>query len=252
MVSKDLRLLNLFASPIFAPMQQVLIKATQAPDFRGIGSWIFDLDHTLYTLDAVRQAAMEERICVFVQRHLGIPRAPAWEIQKRYLKDYGTTLGGLMRHHGVDPETYHDAVNDLESLGLESSAALHAGLSRLPGKRLVFTNNGGRFAKGVLERLGVADLFSDIIDPRALNYVHKPDPVAYDTLIALGRFDPRKAALFDDSARNLVPARALGMRTVWFNNGMGQSHWRVEKPELHIDHETGDLPAFLQSIRVDS
>lgn len=251
MVSNALRLLNLIASPIFAPMQQARAKAPQTPDFRGIDTWIFDLDHTLYTLDTVQQAAMEERICVFVQEYFGIARAPAWEIQKRYLKDYGTTLGGLMRHHDVDPEVYHDAVNDLDALGLESGAALRAGLSRLSGRRLVFTNNCGRFAMGVLERLGVADLFDNIVDARALNYVHKPDPAAYDTLVALGRFDPRRAALFDDSVRNLVPARALGMRTVWFNNGMGQSHWRIAEPELHIDHETGDLPAFLQSIRVD-
>ena len=156
-----------------------------------------------------------------------------------------------MRHDGVDPEIYHDTVNDLEALGLESSAALRAGLARLPGKRLVFTNNCGRFALGVLERLGVGDLFDQIIDLRTLNYISKPNPAAYDALVSLGVFDPRRAVLFDDSMRNLVPARALGMRTVWFNNGMGQSHWRVEKPELHIDHETGDLAAFLQSIRID-
>jgi putative hydrolase of the HAD superfamily len=250
MVSKELRLLNPFASIIFAAMPQAHAKAPPAPVFRGIDTWIFDLDHTLYTLDAVQQAAMEERICVFVQRHFDIARVPAWEIQKRYLKDYGTTLGGLMRHHGVDPETYHAAVNDLDALGLESGAALRAGLSRLPGKRLVFTNNCGRFARGVLERLGVADLFGDIVDARALNYVPKPDPAAYDALVARGGFDPCRAVLFDDSMRNLVPARALGMRTVWFNNGMGQSHWRVAEPELHIDHETGDRAAFLQSIRI--
>lgn len=249
MVSEGLRLLNDFASPIFTAMQTAEITA-ERPDFRGIDTWIFDLDHTLYTLNAVRQAAMEERICAFVQRHFDIERAPAWEIQKRYLKDYGTTLGGLIRHHDVDPEIYHDAVNDLDDLGLESSAALRAGLARLPGRRMIFTNNCGRFARGVLERLGVSDLFGDIIDARALNYVHKPHPAAYDTLIALGGFEAQNAALFDDSMRNLVPARALGMRTVWFNNGMGQSHWRVADPELHIDHETGDLSAFLQSIRI--
>jgi putative hydrolase of the HAD superfamily len=249
MVSKGLRLLKAFASPIFAAMKTAEI-SVERPDFRGIDAWIFDLDHTLYTLNAVQQAAMEERICTFVQRHFGIARAPAWEIQKRYLKDYGTTLGGLMRHHGVDPDVYHDAVNDLDALGLKSGAVLRAGLSRLPGKRLVFTNNCGRFAHGVLERLGVADLFGDIVDARALDYRPKPDPAAYDALVALGGFEARNAVLFDDSMRNLVPARALGMRTVWFNNGMGQSHWRVEKPELHIDHETGDLAAFLQSIRI--
>ena len=34
-------------------------------------------------------------------------------------------------------------------------------------------------------------------------------------VVAAGGVAPRKAAMFDDIARNLVPARALGMTTVW-------------------------------------
>jgi putative hydrolase of the HAD superfamily len=219
-----------------------------APDFRHVRTWIFDLDHTLYPLDAVQHRAMEERICVFVQSHFGLSREPAWEIQKRYLREYGSTIAGLVRHDGVDPDTYHDAVNDLASLSLQPNIALRNALMRLPGERLVFTNNCGRYAASVLDALGVADLFSKIVDVRALDFVPKPQELAYDALVSLGAFDPKSAALFDDSARNLVPAHARDITTVWFNNGGGQSHWRVD--DLHIDYETDDLTAFLQSIRV--
>jgi putative hydrolase of the HAD superfamily len=219
-------------------------------DFRHVEAWIFDLDHTLYTLDAAQHRAMEERICVFVQRHFGLPRDPAWEIQKRYLRDYGSTLAGLVRHDGVDPDIYHDAVNDLAALSLKGDANLRAALVRLPGRRLVFTNNCGRYAAGVLKALGVDDLFETIVDAKALGYVPKPQEAAYEALLALGNFTPQRAALFDDSVRNLVPARARGMTTVWFNNGGGQSHWRVEDQGLHIDHETDDLARFLSGIRI--
>ena len=220
------------------------------PDFRHVNAWVFDLDHTLYTLDATQHRAMEERICVFVQRHFGLAREPAWEIQKRYLRDYGSTLAGLVRHDGVDPDIYHDAVNDLAALSLKPDAGLRAALARLPGRRLVFTNNCGRYAANVLKALGIDDLFETIVDARALGYVPKPQETAYDTLIALGGFAAQNAALFDDSVRNLVPARARGMTTVWFNNGGGQSHWRVDQQALHIGYETDDLAAFLHSIRV--
>lgn len=219
-------------------------------DFRHVEAWIFDLDHTLYTLDAAQHRAMEERICVFVQRHFGLPRDPAWEIQKRYLREYGSTLAGLVRHDGVDPDIYHDAVNDLAALSLKGDANLRAALVRLPGRRLVFTNNCGRYAAGVLKALGVDDLFETIVDAKALGYVPKPQEPAYEALLALGNFTPQRAALFDDSVRNLVPARARGMTTVWFNNGGGQSHWRVEDQGLHIDHETDDLARFLSGIRI--
>jgi putative hydrolase of the HAD superfamily len=220
------------------------------PNFRHVRTWVFDLDHTLYTLDPAQHRAMEERICVFVQRHFGLARDPAWEIQKRYLRDYGSTIAGLVRHDGVDPDIYHDAVNDLAALSLTPNAPLRAALARLPGTRLVFTNNCGRYAANVLKALGIDDLFETIVDVKALGFVPKPQESAYDALVKLGGFETTKAALFDDSARNLVPARARGMTTVWFNNGGGQSHWRVDDQALHIDHETDDLPAFLQSIRI--
>ncbi len=225
-------------------------KAANAPDFPGVGAWVFDLDHTLYTVDAARQAAMEERICRYVQRHFGLERDAAWAIQKRYLMEHGSTLAGMIRNHQIDPDAYHDEVNDIEELGLAPSAALRAGLARLPGRRFVFTNNCGRFAAAVLDRLGVSDLFAGIVDVKTMAYVLKPHADAFATLFAQAGIDPRHAVLFDDSPRNLVAARALGMRTVWFNNGLGMSKMKVERPELHIDYETDDLPAFLHSIRV--
>jgi putative hydrolase of the HAD superfamily len=226
------------------------VPRSKTPDFHHVRTWIFDLDHTLYTLDAAQHRAMEERICVFVQRHFGLPREPAWEIQKRYLRDYGSTLAGLVRHDGVDPDIYHDAVNDLAALSLAADPPLRTALARLPGQRLVFTNNCGRYGANVLKALGIDDLFEIIVDARALGYVPKPQEAAYETLVKLGGFDAKAAALFDDSVRNLVPARARGMTTVWFNNGGGQSHWRVNDQALHIDHETDDLAAFLHSIRI--
>jgi putative hydrolase of the HAD superfamily len=232
-------------------MSDTLRPATKpAPDFRHVDAWIFDLDHTLYTMDAGQQAEMEERICRYVQRHFGIARDAAWEIQKRYLRDHGSTLSGMMRHHDIDPDAFHDAVNDIEALNLAKDDALRAGLARLPGRRFVFTNNCGRFAADVIARLGVRDLFDGIVDANILMLTPKPSAAAFDALIAHSGIEPRRAAMFDDSPRNLVPAHALGMKTVWFNDGLGQSHWRIADPERHIDHQTDDLATFLQTIRI--
>src|ERR1700689_296226 len=153
-------------------------------------------------------------------------------------------------NHGIDADAYHDAVNDIESLGLTADATLRSGLARLPGRRFVFTNNCGRYAADVLARLGVADLVHGIVDAKAMAFVPKPQAGAYDALIAHAGFAPAKAALFDDSPRNLVPARALGMTTVWYNDGLGQSLWRTARPEPNIDHQTDALATFLHTIRV--
>lgn len=229
----------------------LLKSAASAPDFRGVTTWVFDLDHTLYTTSAVQDAEMEDRICRFVQDHFGIAREAAFQIQKTYLKEHGTTLAGLLKNHAVDPDVYHDAINDVEALGLEPDAELRRGLARLPGKRFVFTNNCGRYARAVLAKLAVADLFDGVIDTHVMNFVPKPQQAAYAVLLAEGKFDPERAALFDDSMRNLAPARAMGMKTVWFNHGLGlSSHFKLDAPELHVDYETDNLATFLNSIRI--
>lgn len=223
-----------------------------APDFRGVDSWVFDLDHTLYTTSKAQDAEMEERICRFVQEHYQVPRDEAFQIQKTYLKEHGTTLAGLLHHDGeVDADAYHAKVNDVHALELSPDAELRRGLGRLPGKRFVFTNNCGNYAKDVLTRLDVFDLFDGVIDAKAMNFVPKPKQAAYAALLAESQLDPRRAALFDDSPRNLIPARAMGMKTVWYNHGLGLSaYFKVDSPELHIDYETDNLAAFLNSIRI--
>lgn len=215
------------------------------PDFRHVRTWIFDLDHTLYRMEPSTMREVEERICRFVQRHLGLPRDEAYAIQKKYLRQYGITLAGMMKHHGVDPNVYHAEINDIDALDLSPSDELRNALARLPGERFVFTNNCGNFASDVLRRLGIGDLFAATIDIRELGYVPKPDSGAYHALLVKTKSNPGRSALFDDRATNLPPARALGMTTVWFNHGTATAEERAA-----IDYETNDLVRFLQSVRV--
>jgi putative hydrolase of the HAD superfamily len=216
-----------------------------APDFRHVQTWIFDLDHTLYRMNPATMREVEERICRFVQRHLDLPRDDAYAVQKKYLREYGITLAGMMKHHGVDPDLYHAEINDIEPLDLAPNAALRSALARLPGDRFVFTNNCGNFAREVLARLDIIDLIGDVLDIRALGYVPKPAAGAYDALVRRTGCDPQETALFDDRACNLLPARALGMTTVWLNHGTANADERAA-----IDCETEDLAQFLSNVRV--
>jgi putative hydrolase of the HAD superfamily len=225
---------------------QTIVTEADRPDFRHVRTWVFDLDHTLYRLEAGATKDVEERICRFVQRHLELPRDEAWAVQKKYLHEYGITLAGLMKHHDVDPDLYHAEINDIDALGLAPDDELRAALRRLPGPKLVFTNNCGKFAREVLVRLAIDDLFAEILDIRALGYVPKPARGAYDRVVARAPGAPPSFALFDDRACNLEPAHALGMTTVWLSNGTSVT----TEESAFIDFETGELSAFLQSIRI--
>ena len=78
-----------------------------------IDSWIFDLDNTLYPPSAKLFDLIDERMGAFIMRLLDVDAVEARRVQKQYFHDHGTTMAGLMRHHGVDPETFLVDVHDI-------------------------------------------------------------------------------------------------------------------------------------------
>src|SRR3546814_8618025 len=71
----------------------------------------------------------------------------------------------------------------------------------------------------VLDRLGLGQSFEAIHDIHACGYAPKPTPSAYHGMIDSFGIDPARSLFVEDMARNLKPAKALGMTTVWINNG---------------------------------
>jgi putative hydrolase of the HAD superfamily len=223
------------------------------PDFRHVTHWVFDLDNTLYRADNGVFARIDARMTEFVSGHLGLARDEARVLQKTLYREHGTTLNGLIKLYGMDPEPYLEFVHQIDLSDLYPDPALAFAIERLPGKRYIFTNGCARHAARILARLELTHLFSEIWDIRTIGFAPKPDPQAYDHIVAHGGFPARAAAMFDDIARNLVEARRLGMTTVWLNTNAG---WDRQGPEFplatasHIDHETKDLTQFLNRIRI--
>ena len=213
-------------------------------DFREIEHWVFDLDNTLYAADAGLLKTIEQRICLFVQRELALEYDAAWKVQKDYFHQYGTTLTGLMKNHGTDPEHYLSFVNDI-ALELAPNPRLRAGLERLPGRRVIFTSNCGRHAERVLEQLGITHLFEDIFDMRKTGFTAKPTQAAYDAALKHGVISSTGAAMFDDLPANLEIPASLGMTTIWLRHHAQSG----ERPD-YIHHETDNLAEFLHAIEV--
>jgi putative hydrolase of the HAD superfamily len=223
------------------------------PDFRHVDVWIFDLDNTLYSADSGLFAQIESRMTLFVQTFLGLEAEPARRLQKAYYRQHGTTLNGLMRRHAVDPEEYLAFVHDIDLSPLAEDLALAGALARLPGRRFVFTNGCRHHARRVLERLTFTHLFEDLWDIRTIGFCPKPDLEAYRVVLTRAAAPAAQSAMFDDVARNLVPAHELGLTTVWLRN---DSDWSKQGPghpvvsQEHIHFETADLRTFLETIRV--
>jgi len=226
--------------------------ADSRPDFRHVKSWIFDLDNTLYCADNGIFTQIESRMTEYVMAFLKLPRDQAYARQKDLYRQYGTTLNGLMREHGAAPEDYLHYVHDIDLSCLAPDAAMTAAIERLPGRRFVFTNGCRDHAARILDRLGMAALFEEVWDIRTMAFQPKPEMEAYRSVVAASGVTCQEAAMFDDIARNLVPARALGMTTVWLKNS---ALWGKQGPLMDvapgdIDHQTDNLTQFLRSIRI--
>lgn len=216
------------------------------PALASIRTWIFDLDNTLYPASADLFALIDARMGDYIGGLLGIDAEAARAVQKRFFREHGTTLAGLMANHAVDPHDFLGFVHDIPLDALTPDPLVVDRIARLPGRRLVFTNGDATYAGRVLAKLGLDGLFEHVHDIHALDYCPKPDPAGYAKFCAALDFDPRAALFVEDMARNLVPAKALGMTTVWVNNGSELGDW--DREAHAIDYEVEDLAAWLGHI----
>ncbi|MDO6416667.1 pyrimidine 5'-nucleotidase [Sphingomonas sp. BIUV-7] len=219
------------------------------PALAHIDSWIFDLDNTLYPASSDLFGLIDQRMTDYVARTAGIDRDAAYQLQKVLFREHGTTLSGLMTLHDVDPHHFLADVHAIEMDVLAEDRRLIDSIAALPGRKLIFTNGDETYARRVLERIGLSEAFEAIHDIHACAYRPKPSAHSYESMIAAFGVDPRRALFADDMARNLTPAHALGITTLWIDNGSEQVG-DLGAGE-GIDYRTADLGAWLADILKD-
>lgn len=214
--------------------------------FPAIDTWIFDLDNTLYPASCDLFALIDERMNLYLRQMFNVDQGKAHRIQKQYFREHGTTLSGLMTLHGTDPHHFLDFVHDIDLDRVSENLALRDALMALPGRRLVFTNGDVPYAERVIGALGLETCFEAVHDIHAMDYQPKPHPSAYDGLCRAWGITPTSALFAEDMARNLKPAKDIGMTTLWINNGSEQAGG--EACPSFIDHETHDITAWLTAL----
>lgn len=214
--------------------------------FSHIRDWIFDLDNCLYPASTGLFSLIDERMGGYIARLLNCDAQEARRVQKAHFHAHGTTLAGLMKEHDVDPHDFLEDVHDIPLDRIETDERLARLLPRLQGRRFVFTNGDAPYARRVLEAIGVDRHFDDLHDIHASELRPKPDPHGYALLCDRFGIDPAHALLADDMVKNLVPAKALGMTTVWVDNGSEQAG--REYDEAVVDVRASDLGDWLETI----
>ena len=211
-------------------------------DLSHVNAWVFDMDDTLYPRDQGLMFLVQARINAYVVEAVGLEPQEARVLQRQFLDEHGTTLAGLMANYTIDPEDFLRVVHEVPLDGVEPNPRLAERLKRLPGRCYVFTNGARDYAHRVLDRIGIADCFDGVFAIEDGDLTPKPNPATFRRM--LERFDihPHRAAFFEDTPKNLEPAKVLGMATVLIGDGHG-------KPlGDHIDHIAPDLLDFLNAL----
>ncbi len=211
--------------------------------------FIFDLDNTLYPPDVILWKIVDARIERYVQEKLGVGMDEARSIRRTFLRDFGTTLRGLMHHHGVSPADYLEYVHDVPIPEVvPPRPELGAMLYGLPGKRVVFTNGSESYARRVLAALGVSDLMDGVFGIEFMDYIAKPSPYPYGKLLQATGAGAGDSLFCEDRFENLLPARAMGMYTVWVGGreeDVARGREGASAPAHAVVPDVCDLPRVL-------
>ena len=218
--------------------------------FAHVDTWVFDLDNTLYPSDSDLWPQIDARITHFLVDLFGLDGLSARALQKYYYRTYGTTLHGLMAEHAIAHHDFLSFVHDIDRTNLAPNPRLAQAIALLPGRKLVLTNGSREHAERTADRLGLGTAFEGVFDIVAANLIPKPDPAAYDLFFKAHDVDPRRSAMFEDIARNLVVPHGRGMvTTLVVAKPSATDHrepWeRLGSAEAHVDFVSDDLAQFL-------
>ena len=176
---------------------------------------LFDLDNTLYPPERELFSLIDKRINRYMREVVGIPAGEVDGLRRRYWADYGVTLGGLIRHWGVDPEDYLEFVHDVDVAGrLQHDAALRlmlAAAAPAPG------GLHQRLARAC--RPGARQSSACTICSRKFSISASPPICPNPSSLLITRSwstsaCPEKCLMVEDSAANLQTAKELGMGTI--------------------------------------
>jgi len=196
---------------------------------------LFDLDNTLYPKTLGIFESVVERIRNYMVLRMGLANDLARELRQEYVRNYGSTLRGLMIHQNIDPEDYLTYVHDV---GVEARLAPNPSLAELlasiPIEKAIFTSAHRPHALRVLRCLGVEDCFSQIFDIAFTGYIPKPNPQPYRQILKALGVAGQNCMMVEDLPANLQPAKELGMITVLLEESS-------ENPDGFVDYKIEDI-----------
>ena len=143
------------------------------------------------------------------------------------MKSYGLPI---LKWHKEDEELYPEAVTCLEELSKKYKIGIIANQSLGTADRL--------------EQHGILK-YIDLVIASAEEGVSKPDRKIFEIALFRAKCKAENAVMIGDRVDNdIVPAKQLGMKTVWIKQGFGK-YWQVRNQDEQADYEVDNLISLL-------
>lgn len=164
----------------------------------------FDIDNCLYPRSLRIHDLMAELIDNYFVSHLSLSAEAAIDLHRRYYRDYGLAISGLVKHHQVDPLAYNREVDDALPLeGLikrdEGLRRLLAGVDKTKCKLWLYTNAYYPHAQRVVRLLDVAEFFEGMT---YCNYAEQP-LIAKPHMEMFDKVEAEAGLTFDDGVAGM-------------------------------------------------
>jgi putative hydrolase of the HAD superfamily len=185
--------------------------------------WLFDLDNTLHNTSHAIFPRIDAGMTRAVAETLGVDADTANALRSKYWKRYGATVIGMVKHHGVNADTFLRMSHDFDVRSLiKAESGLAGKLRRLPGRKVLLTNAPLHYARTVLRHLGLLRQFDSLWAIEHMNwhgnYRPKPSAALLRRVLASEGASAANTVLVEDTLENLRGARRAGLRTVHINH----------------------------------
>lgn len=146
-------------------------------------------------------------------------RSEAWNEFDRGVLDTKGIVDGFVKNDPEIEDTIREVFADLTGLlkKRERTIPWIRAIKEAGYKVLVLSN----FSKQAYDANPFMKEFLDEVDGGILSYkdkVIKPDPVIYNLLLERNNLKPQECVFIDDTERNIVAAKALGMNGIVFHD----------------------------------
>lgn len=205
-------------------------------DYTHIKAFALDMDGTLYDhLQHVIPSLWKAHESYIALHVPALRDKPLKETFWSYVKKHGSPHGGMEAEHGVNPHHYLKHIHNFDLSPQKPDPEVTAGLARLHGEKIVFTNAPADFAHRLTAQIGVKQHLHGIFAIEDMGLISKPAEEAYYAFFAKhSHLKPAEVCMVEDTADNLVVPHRLGMKTVHLHGGKPP----VSAPHIHHSYPT--------------